>query len=92
MSTGERGRRHRARERAGAVPALQRDQGCAAGVIAPRGRQADFLARHAAHKRPDYLLVATPGAGQDARGVSSDARRRADRRRVPDADLRPERA
>jgi superfamily II DNA or RNA helicase len=46
------------------VPALQPDQGRAAGVIAPRGWQADFLARHAAHEQPDFLLVATPGAGK----------------------------
>jgi superfamily II DNA or RNA helicase len=46
------------------VPALQPGKGRAAGVIAPRGWQADFLARHAAHERPDFLLVATPGAGK----------------------------
>jgi superfamily II DNA or RNA helicase len=33
-------------------------------VIAPRGWQKEFLARHAAHDRPDFLLVATPGAGK----------------------------
>jgi superfamily II DNA or RNA helicase len=33
-------------------------------VIEPRGWQAAFLARHAAHERPDFLLVATPGAGK----------------------------
>jgi superfamily II DNA or RNA helicase len=33
-------------------------------VIAPRAWQAEFLARHAAHARPDFLLVATPGAGK----------------------------
>jgi superfamily II DNA or RNA helicase len=33
-------------------------------VIAPRAWQAEFLARHAAHSRPDFLLVAAPGAGK----------------------------
>ena len=33
-------------------------------MIAPRAWQAEFLARHAAHARPDFLLVATPGAGK----------------------------
>ena len=33
-------------------------------MIAPRGWQADFLARHAAHTERDFLLVATPGAGK----------------------------
>ena len=33
-------------------------------MIAPRAWQAEFLARHAAHSRPDFLLVATPGAGK----------------------------
>ena len=33
-------------------------------MIEPRGWQADFLARHAAHPEPDFLLVATPGAGK----------------------------
>ena len=33
-------------------------------MIAPRPWQAEFLARHAAHGRPDFLLVATPGAGK----------------------------
>jgi superfamily II DNA or RNA helicase len=33
-------------------------------VIAPRPWQAEFLARHTAHPRPDFLLVATPGAGK----------------------------
>jgi superfamily II DNA or RNA helicase len=33
-------------------------------VIAPRAWQAGFLARHAAHASPDFLLVATPGAGK----------------------------
>ena len=33
-------------------------------MIAARPWQAEFLARHAAHGRPDFLLVATPGAGK----------------------------
>ena len=33
-------------------------------MIAPRGWQAAFLARHAAHSGKDFLLVATPGAGK----------------------------
>jgi superfamily II DNA or RNA helicase len=33
-------------------------------VIEPRGWQVEFLARHAAHTEPDFLLVATPGAGK----------------------------
>jgi superfamily II DNA or RNA helicase len=33
-------------------------------MIAPRAWQAEFLARHAEHARPDFLLVATPGAGK----------------------------
>jgi superfamily II DNA or RNA helicase len=33
-------------------------------VIAPRPWQAEFLARHVAHPRTDFLLVATPGAGK----------------------------
>jgi superfamily II DNA or RNA helicase len=33
-------------------------------VIAPRPWQAEFLARHAARAQPDFLLVATPGAGK----------------------------
>jgi superfamily II DNA or RNA helicase len=33
-------------------------------VIAPRAWQAEFLALHAAHRREDFLLVATPGAGK----------------------------
>jgi len=33
-------------------------------VIASRAWQAEFLARHAAHRRVDFLLVATPGAGK----------------------------
>src|SRR5215218_6591052 len=61
---GEHGRGDRSRERAGTVPALQPDEGRTAGVIAPRAWQAAFLARHAAHRRPDFLLVATPGAGK----------------------------
>ncbi len=32
--------------------------------VAPRRWQAAFLAAHAAAKRPDFLLVATPGAGK----------------------------
>ena len=86
VRAGERRRRDRAGERAGAVPALQPREGRAAGVIAPRPWQAEFLARHAAHARPDFLLVATPGRGQDARRVPGDPRggRRAGRRRVPD--------
>ena len=55
------GGRHGAGERPGAVPALQPREGRTAGVIAPRPWQAEFLARHAAHPRPDFLLVATPG-------------------------------
>ena len=46
------------------MPALQPGEGRAAGVIAPRPWQAEFLARHAAHPRADFLLVATPGAGK----------------------------
>ena len=46
------------------MPALQPREGRAAGVIAPRPWQAEFLARHAAHPRTDFLLVATPGAGK----------------------------
>jgi superfamily II DNA or RNA helicase len=45
------------------VPALQRREGRAAGVR-PRAWQAAFLARHSAHARKDFLLVATPGAGK----------------------------
>ena len=33
-------------------------------MIEPRGWQVEFLARHAAHAAPDFLLVATPGAGK----------------------------
>jgi superfamily II DNA or RNA helicase len=33
-------------------------------VIEPRGWQVEFLARYAAHAEPDFLLVATPGAGK----------------------------
>jgi superfamily II DNA or RNA helicase len=33
-------------------------------VITPRPWQAEFLARHADHRRADFLLVATPGAGK----------------------------
>jgi superfamily II DNA or RNA helicase len=33
-------------------------------VIAPRRWQAEFLACHAEHAGPDFLLVATPGAGK----------------------------
>ena len=33
-------------------------------MIAPRPWQTAFLAGHAAHGRPDFLLVATPGAGK----------------------------
>ena len=33
-------------------------------TVAPRAWQAEFLAHHAVHPRPDYLLVATPGAGK----------------------------
>jgi superfamily II DNA or RNA helicase len=33
-------------------------------VIASRPWQAEFLARHGAHPRADFLLVATPGAGK----------------------------
>ena len=33
-------------------------------MITPRPWQAEFLARHAAHPKPDFLLVATPGAGK----------------------------
>jgi superfamily II DNA or RNA helicase len=33
-------------------------------VIEPRGWQAAFLARFAEHRAPDFLLVATPGAGK----------------------------
>jgi superfamily II DNA or RNA helicase len=32
--------------------------------VAPRPWQATFLAQHRAHARPDFLLVATPGAGK----------------------------
>ncbi|HTE60047.1 MAG TPA: DEAD/DEAH box helicase family protein [Solirubrobacteraceae bacterium] len=32
--------------------------------VAPRAWQAAFLAQHRAHARPDFLLVATPGAGK----------------------------
>jgi superfamily II DNA or RNA helicase len=32
--------------------------------VAPRAWQAAFLERHRAHGRPDFLLVATPGAGK----------------------------
>jgi superfamily II DNA or RNA helicase len=32
--------------------------------VAPRAWQAAFLAQHGAHARPDFLLVATPGAGK----------------------------
>jgi superfamily II DNA or RNA helicase len=46
------------------VRALQPCEGCAAGVIAPRPWQAEFLARHAVQPRTDFLLVATPGAGK----------------------------
>jgi superfamily II DNA or RNA helicase len=46
------------------VPALQPGKGRAAGVIAPRPWQSEFLARHAAHRRADFLLVGTPGAGK----------------------------
>ena len=74
MSAGERRRRDRARERAGAVPALQPREGRAAGVIAPRpGRPSSSRATRRT-PRPDFLLVATPGRGQDARGVPGDPR------------------
>ena len=33
-------------------------------TVAPRAWQAEFLTHYAAHPRPDYLLVATPGAGK----------------------------
>ncbi len=33
-------------------------------MIAPRGWQAEFLARFAEHRERDFLLVATPGAGK----------------------------
>jgi len=47
------------------VPALQPRQGRPSGVsVAPRAWQAAFLAQHRAHARPDFLLVATPGAGK----------------------------
>jgi superfamily II DNA or RNA helicase len=46
------------------VPTLQPRKGRAAGVIAPRGWQSEFLARHAEHAARDFLLVATPGAGK----------------------------
>jgi superfamily II DNA or RNA helicase len=46
------------------VRALQPREGRAASVIAPRPWQAELLARHAAHPRADFLLVATPGAGK----------------------------
>lgn len=63
-AAGQRGRRDGAGERAGAMRALQPCEGRSARVIAPRAWQAEFLARHAAHPRPDFLLVATPGAGK----------------------------
>ena len=62
---GARRRRHGARERAGAVSALQPRQGRAAGVIAPAalaGRRSSRGTRRTT--RPDFLLVATPGAGK----------------------------
>ena len=47
------------------MPALQPRQGRSPGVsVAPRAWQAAFLAQHRAHARPDFLLVATPGAGK----------------------------
>ena len=52
-----------ARERQALCPALQPREGRAAGVIAPRpGRPSSSRARRA--PRPDFLLVATPGAGK----------------------------
>ena len=47
------------------MPALQPREGRSPGVsVTPRAWQAAFLAQHRAHARPDFLLVATPGAGK----------------------------
>ena len=83
---GERRRRDRARERPGAVPAVQPREGRTAVVITPRPWQAEFLARHA--RAPEAGLPARrdPGCRQDARRVPRDPRRRrrAGRGRLPD--------
>ena len=75
-----------ARERAGAVPALQPRQGRAACVtVAPRPWQAAFLAQHAAAEARDFLLVATPGRARRSLRAMRSARPAASRgRRVPD--------
>ena len=82
----ERRRRDRARERPGAAPALQPREGRTGVVITPRPWQAEFLARHAAHPKPDFLLVATPGAGKTlaASLAIRAAGARAGRDRLPD--------